>query len=58
MCPICFARLKSYQDAKQLVDKTIKQAEEAKKCLADITNQYKELASQGFKVPEELEGLK
>lgn len=58
MCPICFARLKSYQDAKQLVDKALKQADEAKKCLADITNQYKELASQGFKVPEELEGLK
>lgn len=54
MCPICFARLKSYQGAKQLVDKATQRLEEAKRCLTDIENQYKELAKQGFKIPEGL----
>lgn len=54
MCPICFARLKEYQSAQQLVDKATQQLEEARKCLTDIESQYKELAKQGFKIPEGL----
>ena len=30
------------------------QLEEARKCLTDIESQYKELAKQGFKIPEGL----
>ena len=55
MCKICWNRYKLYLDTKKCVVDVNRQLEYETTCLETVVNQYKELAAQGYKIPEDLE---
>ena len=55
MCRICWNRYKLYLSIKKSIADVNRQLEYENNCLVTVINQYKELASQGYKIPEDLE---
>jgi len=55
MCKICWNRYKLYLDTKKCIVDVNRQLEYETTCLETVVNQYKELAAQGYKIPEDLE---